>query len=102
MEFHGVQMKKGDAVLMPGYFASRDERQYDDPHRVDPDRKSRHLSLATGIHNCLGSHLAKREIKIVLEEWLSRFNNIRMVEGKPQRWDATGVWAMTELWLEWD
>ena len=102
MEFHGIKLKKGDVVLMPGYLACRDERQYADPHKVDPDRKARHLTLATGVHNCLGAHLARREIKIVLEEWLSSFVSIRIAPGKPQTWDATGVWAMTELWLDLD
>jgi len=101
-EFRGVRMKKGDYVLMPGFLASRDPAHYPDPHRVDPDRKQRHLTLATGIHNCLGSHLARREIRIVLEELLPRFRNIRIAPGGVQRWDTTGVWAMTRLDLAWD
>jgi cytochrome P450 len=95
--FHGVTMKKGDYLLMPGFLASRDPRQYTDPHRVDPDRKARHLTLATGVHNCLGGHLAKREIKIVLEELLSRVARFGLLEGGRQEWDTTGVWAMTHL-----
>jgi cytochrome P450 len=102
MEFHGVPLKKNDIILVPGYLASRDERQYPDPHRVSPDRKARHLSLATGVHNCLGAHLAKREIKIVLEEFLSRFRNIRIPEGSETKWDSASVWAVTRLSLEWD
>lgn len=102
MEFHGIQLKKGEIVMVPGWLACRDERQYPDPHRIDPDRKARHLTLATGVHNCLGAHLAKREIKIVLEEWLSAFKDIRVSDGMPQKWNATGVWAMTELWLDLD
>ena len=100
LEIRGVAMKQGDIVLMPTFLACRDDRQFADPHRVDPDRKARHLTLATGPHNCLGAHLAKREIKIVLEEWLAHIPTFRVAEGKPQRWDAAGVWAMTELWLE--
>jgi cytochrome P450 len=102
MEFHGVSLKKNDLILAPGYLASRDERAFPDPHRVDPDRHPRHLTFATGVHNCLGAHLAKREIKIVLEEFLSRFRNIRIPEGGEQRWTAMGVWAMTKLPLEWE
>ena len=102
MEFHGLNLKKGEIVMVPGWLASRDEREYPDPHKIDPDRKARHLTLATGVHNCLGAHLARREIKIVLEEWLSSFQSIRIAPGKPQTWDATGVWAMTELWLDLD
>lgn len=98
----GVEMRKGDFVLMPGYLASRDPRQYDDPHTVDPARKARHLTLATGVHNCLGAHLAKREIAIVLEEFLARFDNIRIPEGEHDEWQTEGVWAVTRLPLVWD
>jgi cytochrome P450 len=101
MTFRNVALKKGDFVLMPTFLACRDETQYADPHRVDPDRKARHITLATGVHNCLGAHLARLEIQIVLEEWLAHIPAFRIGAGKPQRWDAAGVWAMTELWLEW-
>jgi cytochrome P450 len=99
--YRDIQMKRGDFVLMPTFFACRDDREYVDPHRIDPDRKARSLTLATGVHNCLGAHLAKREIRIVLEEWLAHIPTFRIAKSKPQRWDAAGVWAMTELWLEW-
>lgn len=101
-EFHGLELKKDDVILVPGYLASRDERKYPDPHTVSPDRKARHLSLATGVHNCLGAHLAKREIKIVLEEFLSRFQNIRIPADGEMEWTSTGVWAVTKLSLAWD
>lgn len=102
LEFHGIHMKKGDRVLMPGYLASRDPAQYDDPHRIDPDRKARHLTLATGPHNCLGAHLARREIKVVLEEFLARFANIRIPAGEAVAWQTQGIWAVTQLPLTWD
>ncbi len=102
MVFHGVEMKKGDVVMAPGWLAGRDPHQYPDPHRIDPDRKPRHLTLATGPHNCVGSHLAKREIKIVLEAFLSRFENIRLAPGETASWQTTGVWSVTRLPLVWD
>jgi cytochrome P450 len=101
MEFCGVQMKQGDFVLMSTFLACRDDREYTDPHCIDPDRKGRSLTFATGVHNCLGAHLAKREIRIVLEELLTHIPTFHIAKDKPQRWDAAGVWAMTELWLEW-
>ncbi|MET0369945.1 MAG: cytochrome P450 [Sphingobium sp.] len=102
IEFHGIHMKKDDIILVPGFLASRDDRKYPDPHTVSPDRKARHLSLATGVHNCLGAHLAKREIKIVLEEFLARFKNIRIPPDGEMEWTSTGVWAVTKLSLAWD
>lgn len=101
-EVGGVAIKQGDWVLVPTYLASRDPQQYADPHNVDPARKARHLTLAIGVHNCLGIHLAKREIKIVLEEWLSRFRNIRIPEGETATWHTEGVWGVSRMPLTWD
>lgn len=101
-EFHGVALKKGDWIMVPTYLASRDPEQYDDPHEIDPHRKARHLTLATGVHNCLGIHLAKREIKVVLEEWLTRFANIRIPSGESAQWHTHGVWGVNRLPLAWD
>ncbi len=102
MQFHGVELKRGDMIMVPGFLASRDDRQYADPHVIDPDRKARHLSFGTGVHNCLGAHLARREITIAFEEFLTRFANIRMVEDGAFEWTTAGVWAVTKLDLTWD
>lgn len=101
-ELAGVTIRKGDWVMVPTYLAGRDPQQYTDPHVVDPGRKARHLTLATGVHNCLGVHLAKREIKIVLEEWLSRFRDIRIPQGQEAQWHTQGVWGVHSLPLEWE
>lgn len=102
IEFHGVRMKKGDRILMPMYLASRDPDQFENPDLIDPDRKPRSLTFATGPHNCIGAHLARRETKVVLEAFLSRFDNIRMDDSKKESWQTDGVWAMTQLPIEWD
>jgi len=101
-EFHGVGFKTGEIVVLPTYLASRDPREYADPHRIDASRKARHVTLATGVHNCLGIHLAKRELKIVMEEWLSRFSNIHIPEGETAEWHTEGVWGVARLPLAWD
>lgn len=102
VQFHGVELKKGDMIMVPGFLASRDDRQFADPHVIDPDRNARHVSFATGVHNCLGAHLARREITIAFEEFLSRFANIRIAEGGGFKWTTAGVWAVTKLDLTWD
>ncbi|MET0377948.1 MAG: cytochrome P450 [Spongiibacteraceae bacterium] len=97
VEFHGVKMLKGDWVVLPTQLAGRDDRIYTEPERVDPDREQRHLTLGKGVHNCLGAHLAGREIKIVLEEFLARFSSIRIAKGAEIKFDIEGVWAVTQL-----
>ena len=96
-EFHGVQMRKDDVVLLPLYLAARDPSVYEDPHRVDVNRVARNLSFATGPHTCLGVHLAKREIRTVLETFLSRFASIRMQDGQSYEYHTGGVLGVDRL-----
>lgn len=100
--FHGVAMKRGDIVVLPTFFASRDPRQYRDPHRFDIARKARTMTFATGAHNCAGIHLAKREIRIVLEEFLARLPNIRIPAGDAAVLTTQTIWGVKRLPLEWD
>jgi len=102
VEFHGVPMRRGDFIGLAGWLGGRDERVYPDPHRIDIDRAQRHLTLGTGPHNCLGSHLARREIRILFEEWFARLPNFRVPEGETAEFDAAAVWSVTRLPLVWD
>lgn len=83
--FHGVPMKQGDEVNLPIMLANRDPSVHHDPHAIDIDRKPRHITFGTGTHNCVGVHLAKREIRIVLEEFLTAFGDIRLKPGMNPR-----------------
>lgn len=100
--FHGVSMHKDDVVLLPTYLASRDPQAYENPHVVDIDRHARNITFATGPHTCLGVHLAKREIRIVLEAFLSRFKNIRIPDGEAYAYHTGGVLGVDRLPLVWD
>ena len=73
IEFHGCPMKKGDMVMLTLAAASRDTKAFEHGEVVDFDRKAvTHFSFGSGPHRCLGSHLARLELKIVLEEWHKR------------------------------
>lgn len=76
IEFHGIQFKKGDNVVIPSFVTDRDERTFPDPHRFNPDRSKQernlHHAFGGGPHKCIGMHLAKLEINIVLEEFAKR------------------------------
>lgn len=100
--FHGVQMKAGDLVKPSTPAAGRDPRVYENPHKIDIDRNARHVSFATGPHICLGMHLARREIRTVLEAFLSRFRNIRIPEGETCQYHTGGVFGIDRLPLAWD
>ena len=101
--FHGVSMRRGDTVLLPTYLASRDPRAFENPHVIDIDRRVRNnLSFATGPHTCLGMHLARREIRIVLQELLARLQNIRMAAGESYEFHTGSVLGIDRLPLIWE
>jgi len=77
VEMRGQQIKKGDKVVM--WFASgnRDEDAFTDPYRLDLARfPNNHMSFGVGPHACLGSNLARLEIRIMFETLLPRLNSI--------------------------
>ncbi|MEQ1882946.1 MAG: cytochrome P450, partial [Burkholderiales bacterium] len=101
-EFHGVPMREGDIVAMPTFLSSRDPRAFADPHVVDIDRNARSMTFGTGPHNCVGIHLAKREAMLVISEFLSRFENIRIPDGAQASWTTQTIWGVKNLPLQWD
>jgi cytochrome P450 len=101
-EFHGVKMKKGEMVSVPFGVASRDETEYANPHLVDFTRENtRNISFAAGPHRCIGSHLARREFRIALEEWSARVPEFRIKPGETPIVHSVGVWGVDYLPLVW-
>jgi cytochrome P450 len=100
--FHGVQMRKGDPVVVPLYLAGRDPQVFENPNEVHLDRRSGGLPFGSGAHLCLGRLLARREIRIVLEIFLARFDNIRMPPGETYEYHAGVTFGVDRLPLVWD
>ena len=100
--FHGVQMKKGEEVNLPISLANRDPAVFENPDIVDIDRKPRHINFGTGVHSCVGIHLAKRELRIVVEEFLKHFRNIRIKDGETYRYHTGRTFGIDYLPLTWD
>ncbi|HLX89231.1 MAG TPA: cytochrome P450 [Acidimicrobiales bacterium] len=76
LEYYGKTVPEGSVMVILNGAANRDEREFPDPDRFDIRRKiNHHLSFGYGIHFCLGSHLARLEGRIALEEVLKRFPN---------------------------
>jgi len=68
--FHGVHLMPGDRVVINRIAANRDPSLIERGEEVILDRQyNNHTTFGDGIHTCLGSHVARREIRIVLEEW---------------------------------
>jgi cytochrome P450 len=69
-DFHGCPLKKDDMVLLSIQSATRDPRVFPDPDSVIIDRSpNRHIAFGASEHRCLGSHLARAELRYALEEW---------------------------------
>jgi cytochrome P450 len=68
-EFAGCPMLTGERVILNWAAANHDPERYADPGHLDLDRvASDHLSFGHGRHRCLGAHLARRELKVALEQ----------------------------------
>ena len=100
--FYGAPLKKGDEINLPISLANRDPAMFPDPHRIDIDRKPRHINFGTGTHTCLGIHLAKRELRMVVEEFLKSFQGIRIKPGEVPRYHTGRTFGMEYLPLVWD
>src|ERR1700722_9277116 len=82
-ELGGRQIKEGEKVVMWYASSNRDESRYEDPDRFDARRTTEHQAFgAGGRHFCLGTALARLELKILFEETLARFPDIQL-DGRP-------------------
>ena len=73
MHWRGVDMKADDWILLSFPAANRDGAQFEQAAQVIIDREiNRHAAFGLGIHRCLGSHLARMELRVALEVWLER------------------------------
>ena len=87
VELGGRQLRKGDAVLIHFGGANRDPDEFDDPAELRLGRSpNRHLSFGGGPHRCIGSNVARLNLRIVFEEILSRLHDVRITEGDQPRY----------------
>lgn len=104
IEVQGCPIKKGDMVFVPLNAANRDDAAFEDAQTVKIDRHpNNHIGFGAGPHRCLGSHLARRELKIALEEWHERIPDYRLADDCPELVEAGGQIALTTpMILTWD
>ncbi len=83
-ELHGQEISEGDKVVMWYVSSNRDEKLYEDPDRFDVRRDPEHQAFgAGGRHFCLGAALARLELKVLFEETLKRYPEMR-IDGTPR------------------
>ena len=95
-----AEMKVDDWVLLPFPSANRDEEAFDAADEFLIDRKqNRHAAFGLGIHRCLGSNLARMELRIALEEWVKAIDTMELQSSDPDavRWSTGQVRGPREL-----
>ncbi|MFV0645913.1 MAG: cytochrome P450 [Sphingomonadaceae bacterium] len=81
-DYKGIRFHKGDRILPPNLLAGVDDRANADPLAVDFSRKRpAHAAFGNGPHACPGAVLARREITVFLEEWLTRIPEFQVKPG---------------------
>jgi cytochrome P450 len=104
-EFYGVPLKKGDMVCGLVAGANRDPSVYERADEFLIERTgNHHLGFAGGPHRCLGAHLARREMQIVVEEWLKVIPDFRLATDERELVERGGgaMLSLYSLPLEWD
>lgn len=92
VEYQGCPMRAEDWVLLPFPAANRDPAVFDDPDEVILDRQpNRHAAFGLGAHRCAGSHLARMEMRVALEEWLRAFPQFSLADPEAVRWSKGQV-----------
>lgn len=92
MDWNGCPMKADDWILLSFPAANRDPELFESPDQVIIDREvNRHSAFGLGVHRCLGSHLARMELRIALETWLARFPDFSLADPDAITWSPGQV-----------
>jgi cytochrome P450 len=96
VDFHGCPMKSNEWVLLPFPAANRDPNFFEDADGFVIDREAnRHAAFGLGIHRCIGSNLARLELRIAVEEFVKRFPRFELVG--ETRWSVGQIRGPREL-----
>lgn len=98
---NGVQFMPGDKVAMATCLVGRDPEAHEHPDEVRIGNKGRYLSFGFGPHLCVGMHLARREMRIALEEFLATIPPFRIKDGYTVRTHLGGILQPEKLPLVW-
>ncbi len=97
----GCPVAAGTVVNLSIGSANTDPKFWHEPDTVDFDRPvNKHFAFGGGVHRCLGSHLARMELRVALEEWHARVPDYRLAEGVELTYSA-GLRQVENLELAW-
>lgn len=87
VDVHGRCVHAGERVVLPFAAANRDPAVFEDPDELQVTRRrNRHITFGSGAHRCLGSNLARLELRVTLEEWLRAMPSFRLEQGEQISW----------------
>ena len=97
-EVNGVAVKEGDLVYLCWASANLDPGAFDAPLEVDIERvNNRHIAFAAGIHRCLGSHLARAELRAAIDQFHRRIPDYWIADGDAIVYEFAGVRQAKQL-----
>ena len=99
---NGTKIGAGEAVMVSYGAANIDPSEFPDGFEVRFDRDvNRHIAFGGGVHRCLGSHLARRELRVTLREWHRRIPEYRIKPGHEALEYPPGLRHVSNLVLTW-
>lgn len=102
-DFHGAPIKYDDMILSAGILVGLDEETNPNAMEVDFHRKNgKHAAFGFGTHICAGMHLARLELRIMVEEWLARIPDFEVEPSAEITFTSGHVFAVDRLPLVWD
>jgi cytochrome P450 len=103
LEFEGAHLKRGEMMVVPTLLHGLDARENPDPMSVNFKRASvNHSIFGGGIHTCAGAHVARTEIRIMLEEWLTRIPEFSVAKDSEIKYVGGIVASVKPFALVWD
>jgi cytochrome P450 len=102
-EIDGVQLRKGESILVPLHSIGLDDKLNPDPETVNVDRPAvRHAAFGSGVHTCLGLHLARMEMISFYKVWFRRIGRFELAPmNGPLKFRAGSVQSVEALPIRW-
>jgi cytochrome P450 len=103
MTYRGVNLRQGESVILLTAMVGLDEKKNPQAEEVDFARvgAQNHAAFGRGIHSCPGHVLARRELKIFIEEWLQRIPDFALASGSSPAFSTGFVTSLAQLRLIW-
>jgi cytochrome P450 len=99
---NGMEVAEGTAMMVSYGAGNVDPAEFPDGFEVRFDREvNRHIAFGGGVHRCLGSHLARRELRVTLREWHRRIPEYSIKPGHEELVYPQGLRSVQDLTLVW-